>query len=127
VRPTDRQSNKNSIILIITIIISISISSCTLEKIPQETGKSFGKMTENPLQDTKIITHTELFIHNTAENCWIVHEDKVYDLSSYLKAHTEEAEHMTSLCGNERFTASYHQESAKEILAHAKILGRIED
>jgi len=54
-------------------------------------------------QTIKLITSTEVAKHNTSANCWIIVNNKIYDVSQYLKfnLHPGENATITPYCGKE--------------------------
>lgn len=53
-------------------------------------------------QETQpVITLEELGAHNSAEDCWMAIEGKVYDFSGYLPKHPAPPVVMTPYCGKE--------------------------
>lgn len=46
-------------------------------------------------------TQGEVAVHNRAESCWIVVDDRVYDLTSWLPTHQSAAPTLTELCGTD--------------------------
>ena len=54
-------------------------------------------------QTNKLITSTEVAKHNTSNDCWIIVNNKIYDVSQYLKfnLHPGENATITPYCGKE--------------------------
>lgn len=54
------------------------------------------------------ITRAELMQHNTARDCWVGYQGKVYDLTAWLVAHPGGAAAIAPYCGTaEEFTQAY--------------------
>jgi len=47
------------------------------------------------------ISMEQVAAHNTAEDCWMAIEGKVYDISAYIPEHPTPASVLTSWCGKE--------------------------
>jgi len=58
-------------------------------------------------QTNKLITISEVAKHNTPTNCWLIINNKIYDVSQYLKfnLHPGENATITPYCGKEATTA----------------------
>ena len=57
---------------------------------------------EKPAAKTgKIISKRELARHNTAADCWMAIEGKVYDLTNYVPKHPTPLNVLTQWCGKE--------------------------
>ncbi|XVF85786.1 hypothetical protein PTKIN_Ptkin17bG0145700 [Pterospermum kingtungense] len=68
---------------------------------------------------TKLYTMQEASQHNTKEDCWIVIDGKVYDVSSYLDEHPGGDDVVLEVTGKEAtdaFEDAGHSESARELL-----------
>ena len=72
------------------------------------------------MADTKrIITAEEVGLHNTAADCWIVIEGKVYDVTAFAPEHPGGPEFLTDHAGKvtddvtEDFEDAEHSTSAK--------------
>ena len=68
--------------------------------------------------------------HNTADNCWQVIDNQIYDLSQYIKLgiHPGGTDKLINLCGQDATTAfrnvGKHQEQAQQALTNY-ILGTL--
>nr|AAT84461.1 cytochrome b5 isoform Cb5-D [Vernicia fordii] len=68
---------------------------------------------------TKLFTMQEAAQHNTKEDCWIVIDGKVYDVSSYLDEHPGGDDVILSTIGKDAtddFEDAGHSKSAREQL-----------
>lgn len=83
----------------------------------------------------KTLKHSEVSVHNTAASCWIIIDQKVYDITAYLEPHA--AQHKESLaewCGKEASVAwktkggmgRAHKPKA-QLLLQKYLLGQVED
>lgn len=51
--------------------------------------------------DPKTYTTSEVATHNTAKDCWLIIDQKVYNITSYFGQHPGGNETMTPYCGKE--------------------------
>ncbi|XP_052185861.1 cytochrome b5 [Diospyros lotus] len=66
---------------------------------------------------TKLISMQEASLHNSKDDCWIVIDGKVYDVSSYLDEHPGGDDVILAATGKDaldEFEDAGHSESAKE-------------
>lgn len=54
----------------------------------------------------KLISFKEVQLHNIANNCWIIINDKVYDITKFIKNHDGKCKNMklTDFCGKDAST-----------------------
>ncbi|EXB44868.1 putative cytochrome b5 isoform 2 [Morus notabilis] len=70
-------------------------------------------------QLTKLYTMAEASDHNTKDDCWVVIDGKVYDVSSYLDDHPGGDDVVLAATGRdatEDFEDAGHSKSAKELM-----------
>ena len=65
-------------------------------------------MTNNQEQANKI-SLSEVKKHNSPNDCWIIVNDKVYNVTNYLKLHPGGEDLLTAQCGNNATTAFSNQ------------------
>ncbi|XP_039054764.1 cytochrome b5-like [Hibiscus syriacus] len=68
---------------------------------------------------TKLYTMQEASQHNTKDDCWVVIDDKVYDVTSYLDEHPGGDDVVLVATGKDAtddFEDAGHSESAKELM-----------
>ncbi|GFP87299.1 cytochrome b5 isoform a [Phtheirospermum japonicum] len=68
---------------------------------------------------TKLFTMEEAAQHNTNEDCWVVIDGKVYDVSSYLDEHPGGDDVLLKAAGidaTEGFEDAGHSKTARELL-----------
>ncbi|KAF4367887.1 cytochrome b5 [Cannabis sativa] len=68
---------------------------------------------------TKLFSMEEISQHNTKDDCWVVIDDKVYDLSSYLDEHPGGDDVVLAATGKdatEDFEDAGHSKTAKELM-----------
>jgi len=78
-------------------------------------------------------TQTEVAKHNTASDCWMSYEDRVYDITDYLKTHDTKFYFIDSWCGTDMTQAyktkdnqgSDHKSSTTTGLLPAYFIGDI--
>ena len=77
-------------------------------------SKKTETVTKKPIQNTniptgvevvKLFTVDEVAVHNTLSNCWIIVSQKVYDVTSYIKAHPGGSRTIVNTCGKEATSA----------------------
>ena len=71
----------------------------------------------------QVFTMTEVARHSTANSCYLVINNNVYDVSSYIDSHPGGREAITSRCGQEvsGIFAQIHSNRAWDLLAAYKI------
>jgi len=52
-----------------------------------------------------VLDFVEVAKHNTEANCWIIVNNKIYDISGYASAHPGGTRNITNYCGKESTTA----------------------
>ncbi|KAI7757749.1 hypothetical protein M8C21_031761 [Ambrosia artemisiifolia] len=68
---------------------------------------------------TKLYSMKEASEHNTASDCWIVVDGKVYDVSSYLEEHPGGDDVLLQVTGKdatEEFEDAGHSKTARELM-----------
>lgn len=60
----------------------------------------------------------DIAMHNTAEDCWMIIDNKVYDFTNYLKMHPSGAASMTPYCGADG-TQGYDTKDKKQPTPHS--------
>lgn len=56
---------------------------------------------EEPSTVGKLWSVTEIARHNTTSDCWIIVEDKVYDVTQYIPFHPGGSQQIINWCGKE--------------------------
>ncbi|KXK26085.1 MAG: Soluble cytochrome b558 [candidate division WS6 bacterium OLB20] len=74
--------------ILITMTLVIALTACT--PAPQN----------SPSADRQI-SRSELALHNTADDCWLAIDGRVYDVTSYVVRHPGGAEQITRGCGQD--------------------------
>lgn len=54
-----------------------------------------------PSQSTQVFTISDVSIHNTASNCWLIVNGNVYDVSKFLSQHPGGEAEIIPYCGKE--------------------------
>lgn len=93
----------------ITNTANMPKETTTQAEAPQET-QTTGETTP---QETNNIDSAELAKHDNAQDCWVVYEEEVYDVSSYTSKHPGGAEAITEHCGSENFEEAFTGEHGK--------------
>jgi cytochrome b involved in lipid metabolism len=73
---------------------------------------------------SKGITLQNLSKHNSKSDCWIVYNNQVYDITSYLPRHPGGPSTITPTCGNTKFDSAfqgYHGTSYESRLLNAAV------
>lgn len=96
----------------------------TLQRVDNTDSKT--PMSEE--EELKVFTFEEVEQHKANDDCWIVYNGKVYDVTSYIEEHPG-GEEVILECGGADATEPFddigHSEDAHEILAKL-LLGRVE-
>ena len=97
-------------LLVVIIIVGLGLFSgtnqpTTTNQQPTTNNKSQITNNQSPTnkQTNKLITSTEVAKHNTSSDCWLIINNKIYDVSQYLKfnLHPGENATITPYCGKE--------------------------
>uniref|UniRef100_A0A6U7XZC0 Cytochrome b5 heme-binding domain-containing protein n=1 Tax=Eutreptiella gymnastica TaxID=73025 RepID=A0A6U7XZC0_9EUGL len=82
-------------------------------------------MAELPQVDTTTVyTEEQIAKHNTEEDCWIVVNGKVYDVTTFLEDHPGGIESITAVAGTDStddFEAVAHSKPAIEMMAKYQV------
>lgn len=77
------------------------------------------------LATTNSYTEAEVAQHNTSSSCWVIYENNVYDITTYLNIHNQRYQNITSWCGTDMTTdfdnVRKHEGSATTLLETFKI------
>nr|ACG49215.1 cytochrome b5 [Zea mays] len=68
---------------------------------------------------TKLYSMEEAALHNTPDDCWVVVDGKIYDVTKYLEDHPGGADVLLEATGKdatEEFDDAGHSKSAKELM-----------
>ncbi|XP_037443461.1 cytochrome b5-like [Triticum dicoccoides] len=68
---------------------------------------------------TKLYSMKEAALHNTPDDCWIVVDGKIYDVTAYLDDHPGGADVLlavTGMDGTDEFEDAGHSKDAKELM-----------
>ena len=85
-------------LVIIAIAITLGINNSDSPSVQQENSSN---------QIAKIISQSELTAHNAEEDCWIIYQDKVYDLTDWLQKHPGGVKSISGYCGTDGFEAAF--------------------
>ena len=89
-------------ITFVAIICFIAIAGISCEPPARpEPAPSQPPLPEDALLPGKIRTWEEISQHATAEDCWLVIEGVVYDVSDFISEHAGGAEQITKWCGQD--------------------------
>lgn len=84
--------------------------------------------TQAPLSQTQSYTQAQIATHNTSSNCWLIINNNVYDVSTYLVQHPGGVSVVTPYCGKEATQAfntqggrGSHSNTAKNLLTQFQI------
>ena len=91
--------------LTVIIIVGLGLFSSPNQPSNQQTNQPTNQLTNQ--QTNKLIPISEVAKHNTPTNCWLIINNKIYDVSQYLKfnLHPGENATITPYCGKEATTA----------------------
>lgn len=95
------------------------------QKKPQSTNSS----NQSNQNQTIILTLDEVAKHNSPNDCWLIINDNVYEVTNYINNHPGGAKRIISFCGQDATTAfatkgnknKPHSSSANQILESFKI------
>lgn len=92
------QYKMNKRLLLATLIIVLVIGVVILIRVgPTESEKSIESQTEGSI---KMVSASELSQHNSKEDCWVVFEGKVYDLTDFIPRHPGGEDKIIPQCGS---------------------------
>lgn len=78
---------KNKVIIVITFIVLIFIVFSFLNP-DQETTNTENSADSSSIQEESVqLTLSEVALHNTSQDCWLVIENNVYDVSEFISSH----------------------------------------
>ncbi len=78
----------------------------SLTLVPENSSQQNLEPIINPPSSAGIDLQT-LSKHNSKSDCWIVYNNKVYDITSYLPRHPGGPSTITPTCGNTRFDSAF--------------------
>lgn len=111
-------------ILAITIIFSLAFYFLNQKetKTMNQTGNS-NPTNPNETSTIKQLNMTEVATHNTKDSCYLVIQNKVYDVSSFISKHPGGQQKIISNCGKEvsGLFASIHSNAAWDLLKNYQI------
>jgi cytochrome b involved in lipid metabolism len=83
-----------------------------------------------PKNTTRIITQSELALHNNMTSCWVVYNGGVYDLTAWLPRHPGGAPRILPTCGTMNFQSTFEkkhgQSKAQLFFQVSKFLGEFQ-
>ncbi|MBR9703327.1 cytochrome b5 domain-containing protein [Candidatus Woesearchaeota archaeon] len=111
-------------LLIVLLFVIVAPAEAPASSLPTANSNL---LTGNVVSDDKAINEPQLTMvvveeHATAEDCWTIIEDKVYDITSYVPFHPGGKAEITRICGGDGtalFTTSAgrkHSDNAHDIL-----------
>ena len=78
----------------------------------------------------KTISLSELALHNTETDCWVIYNGKVYDLTTWLTKHPGGVKAISPYCGTQGFEAAFKAQhgnsKASLFMQVAKLMGDVE-
>lgn len=89
-------------------------------------GANLAKQNQNNQQGTKTELANQLVNHNSSEDCWLLIDGKIYDVTSYIYSHPGGAKEILDYCGQDASKAfsskgklipQDHSQAAHDILA----------
>ena len=111
-------------ILLLVIIVITGCSETALTATEERTiptsDPSAGAQKEHPVVEgeTSVAANNILLAaleeHNTPSDCWVVYEDKVYDITAYIAEHPGGEEKITGFCGSTAFEKNFVKEHGEE-------------
>ncbi len=131
---------KELIFSFIAIILFSFFLVKTIQNYYKENSSFFAKNNQNKPQSTNssnqsnqyqtiILTLDEIAKHNSADDCWLIINNNVYEVTNYINDHPGGAEKIIFFCGKDATTAfatkgkknKPHSSSANQILESFKI------
>ncbi|XP_066594321.1 uncharacterized protein [Prorops nasuta] len=101
-------------------LLSLSITSMGLEvKKKKELEKNFSSERKDVFEKVPIISLDEVAWHDTADDCWLVIYDYVYDCTQFLKNHPGGQDVLLEYAGRDAtlaFIGTGHSKAARKIL-----------
>ena len=113
-----------SIVSVVVIMIAAIFSAKIFVERNKEADQivSQGEQKNNQIQSadnaqTHALTSTEVASHNTADDCWMIIDNKVYNFTAFLAAHPGGAAVMTPYCGKEA-TGPFNTKDKNPAVSH---------
>ncbi len=113
-----------SIVSVVVIMIAAIFSAKIFVERNKEADQivSQGEQKNNQIQSadnaqTHALTSTEVASHNTADDCWMIIDNKVYNFTAFLAAHPGGAAVMTPYCGKEA-TGPFNTKDTNPAVSH---------
>ncbi|MBS3066340.1 cytochrome b5 domain-containing protein [Candidatus Pacearchaeota archaeon] len=124
------------VILVAIVVFSVGNDSSTnisntQNNNPGKQGLSLvGNTTQgqsNQTSSSSSLTLEELSKHNSEADCWVVYQNKVYDLTSWLTKHPGGVNAILPYCGTQEFEAAFKRQhgnsKASLFLKIAQLMG----
>jgi len=97
------------VLLIVSGIISGSVIVGGFLASNEESNSSSAtpdnQQTEQPPNGTQTFTQEEVSEHASTDDCWLIIEQSVYDVTDFVSQHPGGADQITSQCGKDATTA----------------------
>ena len=114
------------------IVLMLLVFGCASVDVPsnetQETPESNETMEEIPP-----VTASDLAQHNSAEDCWILYEGKIYDVTAYLPNHPGDNIAIIESCGKsdtsfeDAFHAQHNKSKVEILESEGVLIGKLEE
>lgn len=108
----------------VTAILTAGLVFYQDKKISPANNSVLNSETNNPLQQEMTLDINEIAKHGSIQNCWLLINDKIYDVTGYLGAHPGGVPTIAPYCGKEatnafatKDTGSSHSTGANDLLA----------
>ena len=118
-----------SLFIVIFVFINVNRYKIGLSKTSNSNTNNTFNLTNTSLQTESLILTTEgILKHNNNNDCWIIINNSVYEVTNYLSLHPGGARWITPFCGKDATVAfttkagrGSHSQQAEKDLAKLKI------
>ena len=101
------------------------------EEMEEHMGETMEEHMDEMMEDHMGIAMSEFSMHNMPEDCWLLYQGEVYDITDWLPNHPGGADRITPHCGQTTFEEAFeaqHGDTKADVLKSGGVLiGNIEE
>lgn len=117
-------------ILIALVILTLALVACSASDSTQEEVSNTINLGDSSPDDSDILSEPviisteELATHNSADSCWVVYDNEVYDITDYVPKHPGGANQIIPHCGtSEEFVEAFTNQHGSSKVSKLKSVG----